>query len=41
MNISSLCYNFDDLRILLARVNVKCNIIDKTETILKSTLLEM
>ena len=32
MNISSLCYNFDELHTLLARIKVKFNIIGITET---------
>lgn len=35
MNISSLCRNFDDLQTLLARINLKFNIIGITETKLK------
>ena len=35
MNISFLCHNFDDLYTLLARMNIKFNIIGKTETRLK------
>ena len=36
MNISSSCHNFDDLHTLLARMNVKFNIIGITETRLKN-----
>ena len=32
MNISSICRNFDDLQTLLARINVKFNVIGLTET---------
>ena len=32
MNISSICRNFDDLQTLLARINVKFNVIGITET---------
>ena len=32
MNISSICRNFDDLQTLLAKINVKFNIIGITET---------
>ena len=35
MNISSLCHNFDELQTLLARINIKFNIIGITETRLK------
>ena len=35
MNISSLCHNFDELQTLLARINIKSNIIGITETRLK------
>ena len=35
MNISSLCHNFDELQTLLARINIKFNIISITETRLK------
>ena len=35
MNISSLCHNFDELQTLLARTNIKFNIIGITETRLK------
>ena len=38
---SSLCHNFDDLHTLLARMNVKFNIIGITETTLKFTVLEI
>ena len=37
MNISSICCNFDDLQTLLAKINVKFNIIDITETRLNKT----
>ena len=32
MNISSICRNFDDLQTLLAKINVKFNVIGLTET---------
>ena len=32
MNISSICCNFDDLQTLLARINVRFNVIGITET---------
>ena len=32
MNISSSCHDFDDLHILLARMNIKSNIIGMKET---------
>ena len=32
MNISSICRNFDDLQTLLAKINVKFNVIGITET---------
>ena len=35
MNISSSCHNFDDLRTLLASMNVRFNIIAITETTFK------
>ena len=38
MNISSLCSYFDDLLTLLARINIKFNIIGITETRLKKFL---
>ena len=41
MNISFLCHNLDDLQTLLARINVKFNIIGITETKLKKVLLEI
>ena len=37
MNISSICRNFDDLQTLLAKINVKFNIIGITETRLNKT----
>ena len=35
INISSICRNFDDLETLLAKMNVKFNVIGKTEIRLK------
>ena len=35
MNISCLCRNFDDLQTLLARIDIKFNIIGITETRLR------
>ena len=32
MNISSICHNFDDLETLLAKINIKFNVIGITET---------
>ena len=32
MNISYICHNFDDLQTLLAKINVKFNVIGLTET---------
>ena len=37
MNISSICRNFDDLQTLLAKINVKFNVIGITETRLKKS----
>ena len=37
MNISSICRNFDDLQTLLAKINVKFNVIGITETRLNKT----
>ena len=36
-NISSICHNFDDLEPLLAKINVKFNVIGITETRLKKS----
>ena len=41
MNVSSLCYNFADLQTLLARINIKFNIIGITQTKLKKFILEI
>ena len=40
MNISSICRNFDDLETLLAKINVKFNVIGITATRLKNLLSE-
>ena len=37
MNISSICCNFDDLQTLLAKINVKLNVIVIRETRLNKT----
>ena len=37
MNISSICRNFDDLQTLLAKINVKFNVIGITETRFKKS----
>ena len=37
MNISSICRKFDDLQNLLAKINVKFNVIGITETRLNKT----
>ena len=37
MNISSICRNFDDLQTLLAKINVKFNVIGITEARLKKS----
>ena len=37
--MSSICCNFDDLETLLAKINVKFNVIGITETRFKKNLL--
>ena len=37
MNISSICHNFDDLQTLLAKINLKFNVIGIRETRLNKT----